>query len=133
MHSIREAACLSRPQERRYRRFNLSYPVRVSFRSGELVSEIGAVTRNVSIGGLLLETAAPIPENSPVSFVITMLGGEIIRPIELVGEGEVVRIGGGAREGEFAIAVKCDSPITQMENLLGSAGQSGRRNHQLES
>lgn len=42
-------------QERKFRRFKLRYPVHVEFRSGELVSELDAVSRNVSTGGLLLE------------------------------------------------------------------------------
>ena len=42
----------------------------------------------------------------------------MIRPIQVVGEGEVVRVephGPGAR---FVIAVKCKRPISQMQHAL---------------
>lgn len=105
------------PQQRRYRRFDLQYPVHLKFVSGDLVSELDAVSRNVSLGGMLLETARVIPQHSPVSFLMTVHGGRIVRPIELAGHGEVVRV---ERSGEagFAIAVQCKNPITQIEPYL---------------
>src|SRR5215467_12740783 len=50
---------------RKYRRFNRRYPVHVRFPSGNLFLELDAVSRNVSLCGLLLETAAIIPLRSP--------------------------------------------------------------------
>jgi len=38
-------------QKRKYRRFKLRYPAHVKF-SGDLVSEVDAVSRDVSVGGL---------------------------------------------------------------------------------
>lgn len=108
-------------QERKYRRFNLSYPVHVKFRSGTSVSELDAVSRNVSLGGMLLETASCIPERTPVSFVMTLQGGRIVRPIELAGEGQVVRVETGGAPAGFAIAVQCKHPITQIEPYLSQA------------
>jgi PilZ domain len=109
------------PQERRYRRFKVRYPVRLRFRSAEQISELNAVSRNVSIAGLLLETKAAIPEHSSVSFVMTLQGERFVRPVELIGEGAVVRLErSGARAG-FAIAVECKNPITQVELCLPAA------------
>jgi hypothetical protein len=103
--------------ERMYRRFNLRYPVHVKFRSGNLVSELDTMSRNVSLGGMLLETASPIPEQTSVSFVMTLKGGRIARPIELAGDGQVVRVE-NSQTPAYAIAVQCKDPIIQIEPYL---------------
>jgi hypothetical protein len=108
-------------QERKYRRFNLKYPVHVKVYSGNVVSELDTVTRNVSLGGMLLETAAVIPQHSPLSFVMTLRGGRIVRPIELAGQGKVVRVETLAAGAGFAVAVECNNPITQIEPYLPAA------------
>ncbi len=102
--------------ERKYRRFNLSYPVRVTLRSGDVASEIEAISRNVSIGGLLLETTAAIPQESRVSFVMTIQHDLMTHPVELVGEGNVVRVE-TTREA-IRVAVECSSPIQHLEHYF---------------
>jgi PilZ domain len=102
--------------ERKYRRFNLRYPVRVTLQSGECVSQIEAMSRNVSIGGLLLETHSLIPEHSQVSFVMTIAGPPVPHPVELVGEGSVVRV---ERTPETVrVAVECKTPIAHIERYF---------------
>jgi len=113
-----DIANLPDQQERKYRRFKLRYPVHGKFCSGKAVSEFDAVSRNVSIGGLLLETASEIPLHSPVSFTMTVQGGKVIRPIRLAGEGEVVRVESSRPDAWFAIALECKRPIAQIENYL---------------
>jgi hypothetical protein len=106
MDKLNDIARPPHPHERKYRRFSLCYPVHVKFHFGDSVSELQAVSKNVSIGGFLLEAASPIPQHCPVSFIMRLHGGPVIRPIQVVGEGEVIRVepqGPGAR---FAIAVK---------------------------
>jgi len=104
--------------ERKYRRFNLNYPVRLTFSAGGSISELDAVSRNVSIGGMLLETTSKIPEHSPVRFVMTVQESHMLHAIELAGQGEVVRVEDiGVRPG-FAIAVECKDPIAQVERYL---------------
>ena len=107
-------------QERKYPRFKLRYPVRGKFYSGNAISEFDAVSRNVSIGGLLLETASEIPWHSAVSFTMTVQGRGVIHPIRLAGEGEVVRVEPSGPGPWFAIALECKHPIAQMENYLNS-------------
>jgi len=51
-----------------------------------------------------------------VSFVLILRGPPIIHPIELAGEGEVVRVESVGHEPGFGIAVKCTNPITQFES-----------------
>ena len=80
-----------RPEQRKYRRFSVSYPVHVKFHFEDSVSELQAVTKDVSVGGLLIETASPIPQHCPVDFIMTLHGGPVIRPFQVVGEGDVVR------------------------------------------
>jgi hypothetical protein len=104
-------------QERKYRRFSLQYPVRLKVHSADLTVEFEAMSRNISIGGVLLETASMIPQCTPVSFVITVPASDLGRPIQFVGEGKVVRVDLKAAEEIFAIAVECAQPITQFDRL----------------
>jgi len=110
-------AGLPPPHERRYRRFKLRYPVHLLFHSSELISEVDAVSRDVSIGGLLLDCPMLIPQQSAVDFVIS-LRARTLRPVELVGEGRVVRVESSSAEAEYRIAVECKNPITQIEAYL---------------
>lgn len=103
-------------QERKFRRFQLRYPVHVEVRSGELVSEVDTVSRNVSARGLLFEAPLLIPLGSSVSFVMILRGSQFVRTIELAGEAEVVRVDPGGPEAGFGIAMKCSSPIRQIEH-----------------
>jgi PilZ domain len=114
-NGLAQAPCRSK---RKYRRFPLRYPVDVKFHIGDSVSEVGAVSKNVSIGGLLLETASPIPQECPVKFIMTIHGGPVIRPIQLVGEGIVLRVESYGSGAGFGIAVKCDRPMSQLAHYL---------------
>ncbi len=106
--------------ERRHRRFALRYPVVVKFESGNSSSELQAVSKNVSIGDLLLEAGAPLPQDCPISFTLTVKGKPEARPIQLAGHGKVVRVETPGGDGMFAIAVECSHPISEMEFLAAS-------------
>ncbi len=43
-------------------------------------------------------------------------GSQFVRPIELSGEGDVVRVEPSAPDAGFGIAVKCTSSIRQIEH-----------------
>ncbi len=107
-----------RPEQRKHRRFSVSYPVHVKFHLEDSASELQAVTKDVSIGGLLLETASLIPQHCPVDFIMTLHGGPVTRPIQVIGEREVVRVEPHGPGAGFAIAVKCKRPISQMQHAL---------------
>jgi hypothetical protein len=99
------------PHKRKNRRFTLRYRIRVKFQSAGKHSQLDGVTKNVSVGGLLLESSSPIPEDCPVTFAIMAQGQNAIRPIKFAGKGKVVRVKPEpAREG-YAIALKCVRPI----------------------
>jgi hypothetical protein len=104
-------------EKRKYRRFNLRYPAHLKV-SSELVSKVDTVSRNVSVGGLLLESPLQIPEFSSVSFVLILRSRQFDLPIELAGEGEVVRVEPLGPEAGFGIAVKCTSPMRKLESFL---------------
>ncbi|MGA7908175.1 MAG: PilZ domain-containing protein [Candidatus Sulfotelmatobacter sp.] len=123
-----EAIAEVRPaaEKRRFRRFRLECPVRVRFPSErDPSSAIDTVSRNLSIGGLLLESPLPIPESQAVEFTITLQGGLMVRPVLLVGTGEVVRVETGEAKDRFGIAVACSLPIGEIEDhLSGTVGQA---------
>ncbi|HMH06154.1 MAG TPA: PilZ domain-containing protein [Terriglobales bacterium] len=106
------------PQQRRYRRFSLRYPVSVKFDLGNSVSELRAISNNVSVGGVLLEADSAVPQHCDVSFVLTIPEHHIIGPTQIVGEGEVVRVEPSRSGAGFAIAVKCKRPILSLQNYL---------------
>ena len=106
--------------ERKYRRFSLRYPVLVKFASQDSTEELQAVSENVSIGGMLLIAPSSIPQFSSVTFTLTVQDEHVIRPIQLVGEGRVVRVESSTEGKDFAIAVECVHPITELEYLAAS-------------
>lgn len=106
---------------RRFRRFNIEYPVLVQYYSGGITIEVNAATKNVSVEGILMSSPTIIPLHTPVSFWICIQSEQKARPILLAGDGKVVRVERGATETAFAIAVKCNSPITHLEECLDQA------------
>ena len=108
---------LSDWQGRNARRFELAFPVRLRYPEGSGNREIEAVSKNISVSGLLVRSVLPIPERTPVTFVISVHGDTAVRPIHLEGEGEVVRLE-GVDNATFTIAVKCRAPVTQLEEYL---------------
>lgn len=108
----------SQPQKRRYRRFSVRYPVDLKIDLGNSVSELRAVSNNISLGGVLLEIDSAIPQHSAVSFVVTVRGHHIIGPIQIAGEGEIVRVEPRASGAGFAVAVACKRPISELQGYL---------------
>jgi PilZ domain len=105
-------------RERKFRRFDLKSPIVVHFPSKGVRAKVEAVTKNISLGGVLLESNELIPEHSPVVFTITIQEGRIRRPIKFVSAGKVVRVERTAKRNQFAIGIACNQPITQ---LVGSS------------
>ena len=108
-------------KERRYRRFELQFPVSLSLPSQEAVRELKAITRNVSIGGMLLDTCDYIPLHTQLSFTMEVRRPGNLRSFRLLGEGEVVRVETLGTDLGFAVAVACKRPIAEMEAHLSDA------------
>jgi len=107
--------------ERKHRRFSLRYPVQVMFDVAGSVSELQAISNNVSLGGILLETVTPIPQHCDVSFTIAVPEHRIVGALQLAGEGEVVRVESHQSGTGFAIAVKCRRPLSKLEEYLSKS------------
>ena len=118
MELLESALRLSDWKGRKYRRFNLEFPVHMKVRSNSLPTEIEAVSKNVSVGGLLVRSVRMIPQNTAVSFILSVHGEKAVRPIHLMGEGEIVRVESEEGGATFVIAVKCKAPVTQLEEYL---------------
>lgn len=118
MTELTQTGMGSHPPERRYRRFSLRYPVKISLGLGNSVSELPAISSNISLGGVLLEVDSAIPQNCRVSFVMTVQEHHIIGPTQIAGEGEVVRVEPHRSGAGFVIAVKCTRPISELRRYL---------------
>jgi hypothetical protein len=105
-------------QGRKYRRFKLEFPVRLKFKIGSTSAEVEAVSKNLSVGGLLIRSAMPVPQHTAVVFVLSVHGSQSLRPIHLMGAGEIVRVENIEAETSYVIAVKCETPITELEAYL---------------
>lgn len=110
------------PRERRHRRFDLQFPVLLNFPSAGKVRELRAISRNVSIGGLLLKAADSLPPKTEVTFTIEVMGPRLRHPIRLLGEGQVVRVEQLETGAGFAFAIECKHPLAEIENHLPAAG-----------
>jgi hypothetical protein len=109
------------PRERRYRRFKLQFPVCLSFPSG-VVRELVGVSKNVSVGGILLRAGDRVPPHTLVSLTMEVRGPWSRHPTRLVGNGEVVRVENLGPGSGFAIAIECNQTITEMKDRLSAAG-----------
>jgi hypothetical protein len=105
---------------RTYRRFRLEFPVRLKYRNGPSTTEIDTVSKDLSLGGLLVRSALPVPEHTLVSFVLSVHGSQSLRPVYLIGDGEVVRVETTAVDVPFALAIRCNAPVTELEEYLPS-------------
>jgi hypothetical protein len=108
-------------KERRYRRYDLRVPVCLSFPSASAVCELRAISKNVSLGGLLLKSGERIAPGTPVSLRIELRVRNGGRPVRLVGQGQVVRVEALGAGTEYALAIECNHPIMEMEDYLLAA------------
>ena len=101
---------------RKHRRYELQYPVRLQFPATAAGSSLDTLSRNVSLGGMLLESRLPVPLDVPVLLTMTLGGEPIVRPLQITSEGRVVRV--HKSKSGFAIAVQCTHPLSRIESLL---------------
>lgn len=109
-------------RERKYRRFDLQFPVHLSFPSSGTVLERDTISSNVSIGGLLLRATDSLPPHTQVSLTMDVQHPRLRRPFRLLGEGEVVRVERLESGSGFAIAIECKHPITELEDHFPATG-----------
>ena len=109
-------------RERRHRRFDLQFPVSLNFSSGGAVRELAGLSRNVSIGGLLLKVNDPVPVRTQVNLTMAVHDPRLRRPVQLLGKGAVVRVERLESEAGFTIAIECKRPITEIDEHLPATG-----------
>lgn len=102
--------------QRKHRRYELQYPVRLQFPATGAGSSLDTLSRNVSLGGMLLDSKLPVPLDIPVLLTMTLDGEPIVRPLQITAEGRVVRV--DKSKSGFAIAVQCTRPLSRIESLL---------------
>lgn len=111
-----EAPPMPYSKERKYRRFELQLPVWLSFPSAGFVHKLEGISKNVSMGGVLVKASDHVPTRTQVSLTMDVRGPRLRRPVRLLGEGEVVRVERLEAGAGFAIAIECRRPIAEIEN-----------------
>lgn len=106
-------------RDRMHPRFSLHCPVRLKFEDSGEPHELDTVSRNVSLGGVLLEAPTQVPPGCAVEFIMT-IQTRPQRVIRLKGSGRVVRAEPGP-SGAFRVAVKCTRPIHHIVKKAYSA------------
>lgn len=97
-------------QERRFRRYNLEFPVFLTFSAEEQTRELAAISQNVSTGGLLLRASDQVALHTRVNLTMQVKGQPHARPLHLEAEGEVVRVERLGIASGYAIAIECERP-----------------------
>jgi hypothetical protein len=97
-------------RKRKHPRFALNYPVQLKFRGEGNLQILEAMSHNISLGGVFLHAAGPVPQNCDVEFVVTVPRNPTREPIRLKGTGRVVRIE-QTSSGAFGVAIECKRPI----------------------
>ncbi len=101
-------------QVRKHRRFDLQFPVSLYCAGGEEERRIEGTSRNVSLGGLLVNTREQLPLGAKVGLTMELSGRSTRRAIRLSAEGEVVRVESKPMDADYAIAVKCTGLISEL-------------------
>ncbi len=116
-----ESFSVAYQRQRRHRRYALQFPVLMRFAAGRKVCELDGISQNVSLGGLLLKVGDQLPLHTQVSWTMRLNRRRSRRPIQILGEGEVVRIEPLTHGSGFAVAIECKKPITEMDDQLSAA------------
>jgi PilZ domain len=104
--------------ERKHPRFPLRCPVQLRFEQAGKSQEMESLSRNVSLGGVLLDAPTPLPADCAVEFVMSLPTAKRKKVIHLKGTGRVIRIEQDA-SGTFGIAVQCTRPMHQVIEAVG--------------
>jgi hypothetical protein len=103
---------------RSHRRYDLEFPVLMKIQNGAWATESEGVTKNLSVGGLLVRSVVLLPQHASVRFTLIMHGKNAVRPVHILGAGEVVRVTTSDADGAVLIAVRCNTPLVQLEEHI---------------
>jgi hypothetical protein len=82
------------------------------------MSELETVSKDISLGGLLVRSASHVPTGTSVTFELSVHGRQSVRPVHLIGDGMVVRTEKVPADGTYVMAVKCRAPISELQDIL---------------
>src|SRR4051812_38220293 len=88
-------------EARKHRRFHLQFPVSLNFSVGDVAREYEGMSKNVSLGGLLVKTAQALPLRARVKLTMELEGRKSGRVIRLCVDGEVVRVEQSELDGTY--------------------------------
>ncbi len=114
----REAEPIRYAQQRKHRRFDLQFPVCVNFPSDGETHQLKALTKNVSVGGMLLKAASQLPLRTQVRLTIEVNTPWPGRHFRLHAEGEIVRVEELGKQEGFALAIECKRLIEEIGEHL---------------
>jgi hypothetical protein len=101
-------------RQRKHVRYQLEFPVELRCFVEGAVTELEATSRNISLGGLLVEAREVVPSNCDVEFEMTVRT-EPVRPgIRLRGIGHVVRVEPSDSGSGFLLALQCEGPMKRV-------------------
>jgi hypothetical protein len=123
----------SHPKQRRHSRFDLKFPVALSFPSQGEVRKLQAMSENVSVKGLLLKVGARVPPRTPVSLTMEVSGPWFQHPVRLVAKGVVVRIETLRNEDGYAIAIECQRPLVERALIERKIAENSPKNSAMRS
>jgi PilZ domain-containing protein len=98
---------------RKYRRFDLRCAVFLRFSAALVTRELEGISKDVSVGGVLLNSGDQVPLHTRVSLQLEVVGPRFRHPVRLTGEGEVVRVEFLNPALGYAIAIECSCPMIE--------------------
>jgi hypothetical protein len=108
-------------RQRKHVRYELEFPVELRCLIEGSVRELVATSRNISLGGLLVEAGEVLPWNADVEFEMTVRT-EPVRPgLRLRGFGHVIRVEPSAAGGGFLLALQCEGPMRRVLDEMRKA------------
>lgn len=109
--------------DRRGMRYSLNLPVSLTLAH----KKVTARSENISLGGILLSSAFPIPEGSVVDVAVHVAA--LPQPgTEMSARGKVLRVQ-PKETGDFSVAVEFDRPIEFSFDLKSEAGRQMEAKH----
>ena len=101
-------------RQRKHVRYELEFPVALRCLVEGEVRELMAKSRNISLGGLLVEAAEVVPWNCDVEFEMAVHTDPVRPGLHLRGVGHIVRVEPSAQGSNFLLALQCEGPMRRV-------------------
>jgi hypothetical protein len=101
-------------RQRKHVRYELEFPVAIRCLVEGEVRELVTKSRNISLGGLLVEADEVVPWNCDVEFEMVVHTDPVRPGLRLRGAGHIVRIEPSAEGNNFLLALQCEGPMRRV-------------------